>query len=237
MQAPRTLIVLSLTSLVLIIVALAMVFFYAPMEPTMGHVQRVFYFHLGAFMGASVAFLVTVIAGVVYLRTRNTFWDVIGFASVEIGLVFSAITILSGPIWASFAWGAPWAWDPRLTTVTIMWLIYAAMLMLRNGIEDPDRRARFSAVYGIVAFLSVIGTFVFPRLYASVINPHPTVVGPGAESTRSDSTFAMTAKMTQTLMFSGFSFVVLYVALLWHRVRLQKLSDHIDALKMQILSH
>ncbi len=233
MQIPRALILLSLISLALILAALAMALFYAPMEITMGQVQRVFYFHLGAFMGASAAFLVTVTAGVLYLRTRRPRWDIIGASSVEIGLVFSAITILSGPIWASVAWGAPWAWDPRLTVVTIMWLIYAAMLMLRRSMEEPDRRARFSAVYGIVAFLSVIGTFVIPRILTSITNPHPTVIGPGAESGGGSATFAMSQPMTMTLMFTGLAFTVLYFTLLWHRLRLQKLADHIDATKKE----
>ncbi|MBN1285510.1 MAG: cytochrome c biogenesis protein CcsA [Anaerolineae bacterium] len=233
---PRALVALNVVSFLLILAALGMAFFYAPMEATMGQVQRVFYFHLGAFMGASLAFLVTVVAGVMYLRTRSKLWDTVGVGSVEIGLTFSAITILSGPIWASIAWGKPWDWDPRLTTVTIMWLIYAALLMLRNSLEDPDRRARFGAIYGIVAFLSVIGTFVIPRILTSITNPHPTVIGPGAESGAGAGAFAMTAPMSATLMFTGFAFVVLYFTLLWHRVRLQKLADRIDALKMKVLS-
>jgi heme exporter protein C len=230
------LMILNVASLALILVALGLVFFYAPMEPTMGQVQRVFYFHLGAFMGASVAFLVTVVAGVQYLRTRQRRWDTVAVSSVEIGLTFSGITILSGPIWASEAWGKPWAWDPRLTAAAIMWLIYAAMLMLRSGIDDPDRRSRFTAVYGIIAFLSVIGTFVIPRLAESINNPHPTIIGPGAESSTGTATFNMTGEMSMTLMFAGFSFTVLYFTLLWHRVRLQRLADRVDALKMKVLA-
>lgn len=231
---PRALTALNIISFLLILAALGMSFFYAPMEVSMGQVQRVFYFHLGAFMGASLAFLVTVIVGVMYLRTRRKLWDTIIVGSVEIGLTFSAITILSGPIWASIAWGKPWDWDPRLTTVTIMWLIYAALLMLRGSLEDPDRRARFSAIYGIVAFLSVIGTFAIPRILTSISNPHPTVIGPGSES--GTGSFAMSPPMSTTLMFTGFAFVVLYFTLLWHRVRLQKLADRITALKMRVLS-
>ncbi len=233
---PRGLIILTLVSLALIIASLGLAFLYAPMEASMGQVQRVFYFHLGAFMGATAAFLGTVVAGVAYLRSRARQWDAIGAGSVEIGLAFSAITILSGPVWASLAWNALWAWDPRLTMVTIMWLIYAAYLMLRRSIEDPDRRARFSAVYGIVAFLSVIGTFVVPRILTSITNPHPTVIGPGSESGEGTGTFAMTRPMSMTLMFTGFSFVVLYFTLLWYRVRLENFAERVAALKMKVLS-
>ena len=233
---PRGLTLLTVASLLLILASLGLAFFYAPTEATMGQVQRVFYFHLGAFFGATAAFFGTVVAGVAYLRTRNRRWDAIGASSVEIGLTFSAITILSGPVWASLAWNALWAWDPRLTMVTIMWLIYAAYLMLRRSIEDPDRRARFSAVYGIVAFLSVIGTFVIPRILTSITNPHPTVIGPGSESGTGTGAFAMTQPMTLTLLFTGFSFVVLYFVLLWHRVRLEQLADRITALKMKLLA-
>ncbi len=227
-EMPRGLIALTFVSAALIVFALWMVFGYAPREAVMGDVQRVFYFHLSAFIGASVAFLGTLVASVAYLRTRNRSWDRIAKSSVEIGLALSAMTILSGPVWASVAWNALWAWDPRLTAVAIMWLIYAAYLMLRGGIDDPDKSARFGAVYGIVAFASVIMTFVLPRVVSTFGSPHPTVIGPGSES---GGSMTLTPKMKHTLYVSMVAFVVLYFTLLWHRVRLEELADKVRELQ------
>ena len=138
------------------------------------------------------------------------------------------MTILSGPVWASVAWNALWAWDPRLTAVAIMWLIYAAYLMLRGGIDDPDKSARFGAVYGIVAFASVIMTFVLPRVVSTFGSPHPTVIGPGSES---GGSMTLTPKMKHALYVSMVAFVVLYFTLLWHRVRLEELADKVRELQ------
>jgi len=106
-----------------------------------------------------LAFLVAAISGVVYLVKGNRKWDIVGLSAIEIGIVFAFINIVTGSIWARPIWNTWWTWDPRLTTATVMELIYAAYLMLRQGIEDPDRRARFGAVYAIIGFLSVPLTF------------------------------------------------------------------------------
>ncbi|MCK5429597.1 MAG: cytochrome c biogenesis protein CcsA, partial [Anaerolineales bacterium] len=124
-----------------------------------------------------------------------------------------------------------WTWDPRLTTATIMLLIYAAYLMLRQGIEDPDRRARFGAVYAIVGFLSVPLTFFSARLFRTI---HPVVIGsnqPGAEGA-----FDMTTAMLQTFLFSLLVFSFIFADLLWHRVRLGKLADKVEWLKLKTMS-
>src|SRR5512134_3792091 len=153
---PRALAILDVVTAVLFVAATAMVFFYAPMERVMGQVQRVFYFHVAAGWVGMLSFIVAAIAGIVYLATSRRNWDTVGLAAVEIGIVFIFINIVTGAIWARPIWNTWWTWDPRLTTATIMELIYAAYLMLRAGIEDPDRRARFGAVYAIIGFISEI---------------------------------------------------------------------------------
>ncbi len=212
----------------LMLVATALVFFYAPLEAVMGQVQRVFYFHVAAGWVGMLGFLVAAIAGIVYLRTADRKWDLVGLSAVEIGMVFAFINIVTGSIWARPIWNTWWTWDPRLTTATIMELIYAAYLMLRAGIEDPNRRARFGAVYAIVGFASVPLTFFSARLFRTI---HPVVVGtnqPGAEGA-----FDMTPKMLQVFMFSLFTFSVLFIDLLWHRVRLGRLADRVEQLKLK----
>ena len=161
---PRALKALNWITGALFAVALYLVFFYAPREAVMGEVQRVFYFHVAAGWVGALAFLVTAVAGVIILVKGDRRWDRVALASVEIGVIFTFINIVSGAIWARPIWNTWWTWDPRLTTATIMELIYLAYLMLRQGIEDPDRRARFGAVYGIVGFISVPLTFLSIRI-------------------------------------------------------------------------
>jgi heme exporter protein C len=151
-------------------------------------------------------------------------------AAVEISLVFFFIAIVSGSIWARGTWGTWWTWEPRLTTAAIVELVYAAYLMLRQGIEDPDRRARFGAVYAILAFLSVPLTFISIRIARTI---HPVIIGSG--SAAAEGSFEMTPKMLQTFMFSLFTFSFVFVDLLWHRIRLGKLAQDTENLRLKTL--
>lgn len=225
---PAILKILDGITVILLIAATGMVFFYAPEEAVMGQVQRVFYFHVAAGWVGMLGFLVAAVAGIVYLRSGKHDWDIVGLSAVEIGMVFAFINIVTGSIWARPIWNTWWTWDPRLTTATIMELIYAAYLMLRQGIEDADRRARFGAVYAIVGFLSVPLTFFSARLFRTI---HPVVIGtnqPGAEGA-----FDMTPRMLQTFLFSLLTFSFIFADLLWHRVRLGRLSEKVEQLKLK----
>lgn len=227
---PKLLTVLDVITILLLIAATLMVFFYAPLERVMGQVQRVFYFHVAAGWVGMLSFLVAAITGVLYLIKEDQKWDLVEQACVEIGMVFAFINVVTGSIWARPIWNTWWTWDPRLTTATIMLLIYAAYLMLRAGIDDPDRRARFGAVYAIIGFLSVPLTFFSARLFRTI---HPIVVGsnqPGAEGA-----FDMTPIMQQTFMFSLVVFTFIFFVLLWHRIRLGRLSDQVEKLKMKVM--
>lgn len=211
--------------------ALYMVFFYAPREAVMGDVQRVFYFHVSAGWVGALSFLVAAVAGGIYLARGESRWDRVALSSVEIGLVFTLANILSGSIWARPIWNTWWTWDPRLVTASIMELIYFAYIMLRQGIEDPDRRARFGAVYGIVGFISVPITFLSIRLFRTI---HPVVVGSGDPT--ATGAFDMTPKMLQAFMFSLLTFTFIYATLLWHRLRLQGFREHVEQAKMQMMA-
>jgi heme exporter protein C len=225
---PRLLSFIDGITILLLVVATALVFFYAPMEAVMGQVQRVFYFHVAAGWVGMLGFLVAALAGIAYLRSADRKWDIVGVAAVEIGITFIFINIVTGSIWARPIWNTWWTWDPRLTTATIMELIYAAYLMLRSGLEDPDRRARFGAVYAIIGFVSVPLTFLSARLFRTI---HPVVIGsgdPGAQGT-----FDMTPEMARTFMFSLLTFTFIFVNLLWHRVRLGWLGEKVEQLKLR----
>ena len=232
MKSERYLQALNVVTAVLMIAATALVFGYAPRETTMGDVQRIFYFHVPSAWVAGLAFLVTLAAGIAYLRTGNHRWDVMALASVEIGVVFSLMNITTGAVWACHTWNACWTWDPRLTTATITWLVYVAYLMLRAGIADPDRRARFAAVYGIVSFASVPLTYFSIVLARSI---HPTLFGPNNPSAKGEGD-PLSPRMLQTFFFCLFTFTVLYANLLWNRIRLEHLTERVEQLKARYLS-
>ena len=227
---PRPLLILDTITVLLFITAVSMVFFYAPLEAVMGQVQRVFYFHVANAWVGMLGFLVAAISGVAFLRKGDRKWDIIGFAAVEISLVFFFIAIVSGSIWARGSWGTWWTWDPRLTTAAIVELVYAAYLMLRQGIEDPDRRARFGAVYAILSFISVPLTFISIRIFRTI---HPVVIG--SEAAGAEGSFDMTPKMLSTFIFSLLTFSFIFADLLWHRVRLGRLAENTENLRLKIL--
>lgn len=226
-RQPILLVGLTILSAIMLLVASYLAFVHAPTELTMGDVQRIFYFHVGAAWAGALAFAVTAVAAVIYLISGNRRWDVLGHSSVEVGMALITITLTSGPVWGQFAWGTPWTWDPKLTASAVMWLSYAAYLLLRQGIENPDRRARFSAVYGLIAFASVIMTYFGVRMFERTI--HPVVVGPSTGVPETD--MGMTPPMVLAMVFSFLTFTVVYVTLVWHRVRLQNLMDRVERLK------
>jgi len=228
---PRFLSVLDFITAVLFVVAVGMVFFYAPTEAVMGNVQKVFYFHVATAWVGMLGFMAAMVVGIIYLRTQNMKWDIAGLAAIEISLVFFFITIILGSIWARPIWNTWWTWDPRLTTATIVELIYAAYLMLRQGIEDPERRARFGAVYAILGSVSIPLTFLSIRLLRTI---HPVVIGDSDPT--AEGGFDMTPKMSLTFFFSLFTFSIMFVDLYWHRIRQGALAAKVEQLRLKVFN-
>jgi heme exporter protein C len=227
---PRLLSILDIVTVVMLLIATYMVFFYAPQEAVMGDVQRVFYFHVAAGWVGMLSFIGAAVAGIVYLIKKDRQWDIVGLAAVEIGIVFLFINVVTGSIWARPIWNTWWTWDPRLTTATVMLLIYLAYLMLRQGIEDPDRRARFGAVYAIIGSLSVPLTYFSARIFRTI---HPIVIGSGDPS--ATGSFDMTPLMIRTFMFSLLTFTFIFADLFWHRIRLGKKADQVEQLRLKTM--
>lgn len=223
---PKLLKLLSVFSIVLVLVAFFMAMFYAPVEKVMGQVQKVFYFHVATAWVGMVGFIAAAVVAMIYLRTQDLKWDAIGLAAVEISLVFFFIAVVLGSIWARPAWGTWWTWEPRLTTAAILEMIYLAYLLLRQGIEDPERRARFGAVYTILGGLSVPLTFISIRLFRTI---HPVVVGNGG-----GEKMGMTMPMVNTMLFSIVVFTIVFVTLFWHRIRLGQFAEKVEQLKMKL---
>lgn len=226
---PLTLKVLNVLSAVLVFVAFLMVLFYAPLEKVMGAVQKIFYFHVATAWVGMLGFIVAAIVAVIYLRTQDLKWDIVGVAAVEISLVFFLITIVFGSIWARPVWGTWWTWEPRLTSAAILEMVYLAYLLLRQGIEDPDRRARFGAVYTILGGLSVPITFFSIRFFRTI---HPVVIGEA--NAQAQGSFGMTPAMLQTMLFSIAVFSIVFVTLFWHRIRLGQFAEKVEQLKLHI---
>lgn len=227
---PLLLKLLDYTSVILLAIATYLALIYAPTEAVMGQVQRVFYFHVATAWVGMLGFIAAGVAGIIFLRSHNLKWDVVEVAAVEISLVFFFIAIVLGSIWARPVWNTWWTWDPRLTTAAITELIYLAYFMLRQGIEDPDRRARFGAVYTLVGAVSVPITFMAIRLFRTI---HPVVIG--TPSAAAQGGFNMTADMRLAFFFSLFAFTVIFIDLFWNRIRLGQLQEKVEQLKFQVI--
>src|SRR5512140_2443007 len=171
---PFALKVLDVISIIVLAIATYLALIFAPTELVMGAVQRVFYFHIGTAWTALIGFILAAVFSVTYLVTKNLRWDRLEVAAIEVSMVFFFITIVLGSIWARPAWNTWWTWDPRLTTAAVTELIYAAYFMLRQGIDDTEKRARFGAIYALIGGLSAPITFFAIRLFRTI---HPVVIG------------------------------------------------------------
>jgi heme exporter protein C len=226
---PLALTILDVASLIVLGIAAYLALVFAPTEAVMGQVQRVFYFHVGTAWVGLLGFLFAAITGIIYLVTKDPKWDRVEVAAVEVSVVFFFITIVLGSIWARPAWNTWWTWDPRLTTAAITELIYIAYFMLRQGIEDPERRARFGAVYTLLGGISAPITFMVIRLFRTI---HPVVIGNA--SAAAEGGFDMTADMRVAFFFALFAFTVIFIDLFWHRIRLGNLQDKVEQLKLNV---
>jgi heme exporter protein C len=225
---PIVLTILDIVSVIVLGIATYLALVFAPTEAVMGNVQRVFYFHVGTAWVALLGFVIAALSGIVYLITKDMKWDRFEVAAVEVSTVFFFITIVLGSIWARPAWNTWWTWDPRLTTASVTELIYIAYFMLRQGIEDPEKRARFGAVYTLLGGLSAPITFMVIRLFRTI---HPVVIG--GQNAAAEGGFDMTVDMRTTFFFALFAFTVIFIDLIWHRLRLGALQEKVEQLKLQ----
>src|SRR6185295_17981756 len=130
-------------------------FGYAPREVVQGNVQRIMYLHLPSILAGYLSFIVAGAASVAYLATKRLTWDRCAAAAAEIGVLFAALMIVSGSIWGRPTWGVWWTWDARLTSTAVLFLVYVGYLLLRAMVEEPERRARYAAVVGILGAVNI----------------------------------------------------------------------------------
>jgi heme exporter protein C len=186
--------------------------YFTPFDALQGPAQKILYVHApSAWVGLYVAFGLVFITSILYLWLKDPKLDRVASSSAEIGLVFTSVVLVTGPLWAKPVWGAYWTWDARLTLTLFLWFIYAGYFILRGSIDEFEMRARFSAVLGI------LGGLLVPFIHLSVyffrtLHPMPVLLKPSAPS--------MSREMLITLVSSFCAFTLLYAWLLQERYRL-----------------
>jgi len=203
------------------ILALYMAFLGAPKEKTMGDLQRIFYFHVPAAIAGLTAFAVNFAASLMYVIRKNRRWDNLALSAAEIGVMFFVMVLVTGPIWAKPAWFVWWTWSPRLTLSLVLCLLYVAYLLIRNYIEDPERKAMVAAVFGIVAFIDVPLVWFSIRWWRD-LHPSPMLETGGLSPAMRPAFFVCMA-----------AFMVLLAYLLRRRFYLQSLRDDLECLERQ----
>jgi heme exporter protein C len=204
---------LGILALLALLAGLFLAFFHAPADALQGDVQRIMYVHVPTAWVAFFAFFVVFVSSLVYLWKRLPEADRLAYASAEIGVLFTALTLIDGSIWGKPTWGTWWTWDARLTTTAILLVIYVGYLMLRSFVEEPERRARLAALVGIVGFIDV------PIIYMSVLwfrtlHQPPSIQTGGVK---------MPDAMLLTLLVNVGVYTLVYLFFLVKRVRLESL--------------
>ncbi len=216
--------VLLLLTLVSWIWALYRIFLASPAEKTMGVVQKIFYIHVPSAWIAFLSFLIVCIASILYLRSRKARWDRLALTSAEIGVFFTTLVLLTGPLWAKPVWNTFWTWDARLSTSLILWLIYIAYLLIRAYTLDTTRAKQFAAVFGIIGFLDVPVVYMSIRWWRT-LHPSP-VIAAGSES-------GLAPAMLETLIISLVAVTLLYVVLLRLIIVIYGVKDNLEHLYLE----
>jgi len=202
--------------------------FIAPDESTMHAIQRIFYFHAPSGMVALIAFTICFIANFGYLASRKPKWDWLAVSAAEVGVAFNTVVLITGPIWAKPAWGIWWAWDARLTSTLVLWLLYISFLLLRDLIADPDRRSMFSAIYGIFLFLDVPLVYFSIRIWRT---QHPQPVLLGGQGSGLDPT------MRKVFYLCWLALTGIMVTLIRQRYLLERARHDVEALRLEAEQH
>lgn len=202
---------LSIAAAIGVVATYVRAIFYTPTEAIQGPAQKIFYVHAPSAWVAFLAFGVVGLTSVLYLWLREDRLDRVAESSAEVGVVFTTVVLITGPLWGKPVWGTYWTWDARLTLTLFLWFIYVAYLVLRGAVDDRDTRARYSAVLGI------LGALLVPFIHLSVylfrtLHPRPILMKPSSPS--------LPGEMLTTLLIAFAAFTLLYIALLRSRYNL-----------------
>ena len=183
---------------------------FTPVEAAQGGAQKIFYVHAPAAWVAFLAFALVAVTGLLYLWLRDERLDRVAESSAEVGVVFTTVVLITGPLWGKPVWGTWWTWDARLTLTLFLWFIYVGYLVLRGAIDDRAMRARYASVLG------ALGALLIPFIHLSVylfrtLHPRPIVLKPERPS--------LPGEMLTTLLVAFLAFTLLYIALVRWRYR------------------
>jgi heme exporter protein C len=194
-----------------------------------GQLQRIFYFHVPSAWIAYLAFAIVFVASIAYLRTSARRWDIVAHSAAEIGVVFTSLVLITGPIWARPVWGTYWQWDARLTSALVMWLTYVGYLFLRWLAEDPGKAGRLAAVVGIVGFVNVPIVHFSVRWWRTL---HPS--GPTPADLAESS--GLGGPEMLTFFTALVAFTLLFAWLIAIRVRLGRTQAVVEELELEAAS-
>lgn len=211
-------------AVILTVISIYLALIYTPTHETMGDVQRIFYFHVASAWVSYLAFGVTFVAGLLYLKSKDLKWDMIAYGSAEVGIIFCTMAIITGSLWGKAAWGVFWRWeDLKLFITLVLWLVFIAYLALRANAKSRISKANLSAVFGIIGFICVPLSFAANRIWQQY---HPTVIATSQGSLQASMAFA--------LVVAVFAFTFLYFYLLLARVDIEKMRETIEEIKQRI---
>src|SRR5580698_7300786 len=191
-----------------------------PPEKIQGAIFKIIFFHVPVAATAMTACGVALIASALFLITKNFFFDALAVSVTEVGLAFLAANLITGSIWGRNQWGIWWAWDARLTSALVCWILYASYLMLRNAVDDPTQRATFSAVFSIFCFIDV-PIVIFSIKWWRTQHPQPVFWGGGS----------IDPAMYLTAVLNLVALVLLAVVLSLIRLRQEEVQREIDSIR------
>ena len=206
-------------------ICLALVFFLAPVEATMGIVQKIFYMHVPAAMAAYAGFVICSVSSLIYLIRPHARWDAAAQSGAEVGVLFCLYVLISGPLWAYKAWGKAWVWEPQLTATFVLFLLYGGYVLLRSLSADSRQIRTISAGLALFALVDI------PIVHYAVRGLHPKVEREGGGGLDPDMKIAFNVAMIAFLLLFSLLF------LLAHRLRLLDHQSRALSLELQDLTH
>lgn len=206
----------------LFFISIYLIFSYANVEKSMLEVQKIFYLHVSAAITVYLAFGVNFLLSIAYLIKRKSDADLLAASAAEIGLVFCTIVLLSGPIWAKYAWDTWWTWEARLTSTLVLWLMYIGYFILRSALTE-DKRKIYSAVLGIIAFIDVPIVHFATKFWETKMHPER------------GSKLDVLPTMRNTWMLVLLTFILIFVVLLVLQYQTKKAESRYEVLRRRHL--
>ena len=212
---------LSVATVVTVTGALALVFFYAPLEAEQGFLQKIFYVHVPLAIVSLCGFVLGGLLAIQHLRTRDPRWDMRSYVVIHMSLIFTVGGLLTGSIWAKGSWGHWWVWsEPTLVSYLIVFLLYATYQPLRFAIEDPERQARYASVFAVTAGAFVPINFIAVRMSTAYL--HPRVL---------ENTSNLPFPMALTFLVSLLAMALLFATLCSYELLAKRTRAQIRALR------